>query len=837
MVRPAPARVRRGGGLTAGPPTKSRSRPVDARVKVAVIGGGAAGCSVAYHLTRLGCADVAILEADDLTSGSTWHAAGLCTQYHSRLNLMRLTKASVELYDSGLAADIGADVGYHRCGSLRLARTPQRLDELHARQAMADSLGVPFEIVGPERVAELWPLAVVGGVLAAAWLPTDGWIDPARLAHAYADGARQRGATIVRHAPVSALSRARGGWTVETAAGIIVADVVVNAAGQWAREVGRLAGVELPISPLSHQYLATVPVPAVVALDRELPALRDPEGSFYVRQDQGGLLVGPFEREPLTWALDGIPDGFHGRLLEPDLGQVQTVLEAVSLLVPAFADAGIRTVVHGPDGYTPDGLCLMGPVPDVPGFHVLAGFSIFGIVFSGGAGRYAAEWILDGQPSDSMWDVDVRRFGAYAGAVSYTAARAREAYEREYAIHFPHEELPAGRPLKTGPLYDRLAARGAVFGVRSGWERPLYFTTDPSSEREGSFRREKWHDRVGEECTAVAAGVGVLDQTSFGKYEISGPRAAELLDHLAANRLPSADGRIALTQLCNAAGGVECDLTVTRLAADRYYVVSAAATETHDLAWISDHAPASGVSIRNVTPSVGVLTVAGPNSRALLQRLSRADCSNSALPFFRALDTCVGAAPVRILRLSYVGELGYELHHPVEYQRHLYDRFLDAGTDLGLVDFGYRALEAMRLEKCYRLWGTDLSSDVTPLEAGLERFVRLDGRTFVGRDALAAQLEAGVRRVLCCLDVDVAPDADAADAHAYEPVAREGVHLGWVTSGGYGHRVQRSLALAYLPVEHSRPGTELTVRILGSDRPAKIVAQPVYDPGDGRLRA
>ncbi|MHB8506050.1 MAG: FAD-dependent oxidoreductase, partial [Acidimicrobiales bacterium] len=615
----------------------------------------------------------------------------------------------------------------------------------------------------------------------------------------------------------------------------------------------RLAGVELPVTPLLHQYLTTVPMPAVSHLARELPVLRDPEGSFYVRQDQGGLLVGPFERKPRAWGLDGIPDGFHGRLLEPDLDQIQDVLSVVAQRVPAFAGAGIRTVVHGPDGYTPDGLCLMGPVPDVPNFHVLAGFSIFGVVFSGGAGRYAAEWVVDGQPGDSMWDVDVRRFGAYAGSASYASARAAESYEREYAIHFPHEELAAGRPLRTDPLYDRLAARGAVFGARSGWERPLYFTTDPSSADpssaypsgtypscaylscggEGSFRREKWHDRVAEECVAVAAGVGVLDQTSFGTYEVNGPRAAELLDHLSANRLPPADGRIALTQLCNRAGGVECDLTVTRLASDRYYVVSAAATETHDLAWITDHAPLSGVEIGNLTAAVGVLTLAGPDSRSLLQRLTQADCSDAALPFFRALDGRVGAAPVRIMRLSYVGELGYELHHPVEYQRHLYDRLLDAGADLGLVDFGYRALESMRLEKCYRLWGTDLSSEVTPLEAGLERFVRLEGRTFVGREALAAQAEAGVRRVLCCLDVD----ASDADAHRYEPVSRDGVHVGWVSSGGYGHRVGRSLALAYLPVEHAAPGTELDIQILDSARPATVVAQPVYDPGNLRLRA
>ena len=394
----------------------------------------------------------------------------------------------------------------------------------------------------------------------------------------------------------------------------------------------------------------------------------------------------------------------------------------------------------------------MGPVPDVPGFHVLAGFSIFGIVFGGGAGKYAAEWILEGQPGDSMWDVDVRRFGSYASGVSYTEARAKESYEREYAVRFPHEELTAGRPLRTDPLYDRLAARGAVFGARSGWERPLFFTPDPGDADELSFRRSKWHDRVGEECRAVARGVGVLDQTSFGTYVVSGRGATTLLDRLSANSLPAADGRIALTQLCNQRGGVECDLTVTRVSADHYYVVSAAATETHDLAWITDHAPPTGVEVTNVTASVGVLTLAGPDSRTLLQRVARTDVSDAGIPFFRAVDTHVGAAPVRVLRLSYVGELGYELHHPVEYQRHLYDLLLDA------------------------------------------------------------------------------------DAHGWEPVQRDAAVVGHVTSGGYGHRVGRSLAFAYLPVEHAAPGTALSVEILGSRRPAVVVAQPVYDPGNERLR-
>jgi dimethylglycine dehydrogenase len=801
------------------------------RTRVAVIGGGVAGCSVLYHLARLGCDDLVLIEASELTSGSTWHAAGLCTQFHSSYNLMKLLRYSVELYDGVLEADSGQPVGYHRCGSIRLGASQDRIDEFQHRRGMAESVGIPFEIIGPDRIAELFPLAVLHGVSAAAYLPTDGHVDPSGLANALVQGAKQRGAQIMRHAQVTSLAFSARRWTAETTAGTVVADVVVNAAGQWAREVGRLAGVELPISPIQHQYLTTAPMPEVQALSRELPVLRDGVGSFYVRQEGPGLLVGPFEPNPLGWAPDGIPAGFHGQLLPPDLERVEDVLAAVADRVPAFGKAGIRSVVNGPDGYTPDGLCLMGPVPGLRNFHVLAGFSIFGIVFGGGAGRYAAEWILDGQPGDSMWDVDVRRFGQYAESVPYTLALARETYQHEYAVHFPHEELPAGRPLKTDPIYDRLAAQGAVFGTRFGWERPLWFSPDGTGQPEKTFRRGKWHQDVAAECQAVRSSVGILDQTSFGKYEVRGPRADAFLDRLCANALPRS-GRITLTQMCNERGGVECDLTITRVADDRFYVVSAAATETHDLEWIRRHIPPDGVVVDNVTSQIGVLTLAGPRARDLLARVAGADCSNRGLPFFSAADMRIGMAPARVMRLSYVGELGYELHHPLEYQRYLHDLLQEAGTDLGITNFGYLALESMRLEKCYRLWGADLSADFTPLEAGMERFVRLQKGDFIGRQALLLQSRDGVRQGLSCLRVE----ADDADAYRYEPVFRGDRQVGYVSSGGYGHRVQASLALAYLPVDCASPGTKLTVEILGSRRSATVVPQPVYDPANSRLQ-
>jgi dimethylglycine dehydrogenase len=550
-----------------------------------------------------------------------------------------------------------------------------------------------------------------------------------------------------------------------------------------------------------------------------------------VRQEGAGLLVGPFERSPKPWALDGVPEDFHARLLPPDLDQIENVLAAAARRIPAFEGAGIKSVVNGPDGYTPDGRCLMGPVPGLRAFHVLAGFSIFGVVFAGGAGRYAAEWIVQGQPSDNMWELDVRRFGDYANPSSFLVAKASQVYEREYAIHYPEEELPAGRPLKTDPLYDRLLDRGAVMGERFGWERPLWFSRDGARD-EYSFRRPNWFSAVGEECAAVRTRVGVLDQTSFAKFMVSGPGGQAFLDRLCANALPPEPGRMALTQMCRPSGGIECDVTVTRLQEDCFYVVSAAATELHDFAWLQMHLPGDGsVRLENVTARDGVLTLAGPKARDLLQRLTDADLSREGFRFFRARRLRIGGVSTLVLRVSYVGELGFELHHLLEYQRDLYDLVLEAGEPLGLVDFGYRALESLRLEKGYRLWGADMSADYTPLEAGLERFVRLDKGDFIGRDALLRQQERGVARRLVCLVVD----ANGADTHAYEPVFDGDRALGYVAAGGYGHFLEQSIAYAYLPSEYAEPGTQLAFDILGERRPATVAAQPIYDPKNERL--
>lgn len=816
-------------------PRSERSSPaarprLPERARVAIIGGGIAGCSVAYHLAQRGCDDVVLLEHNELTSGSTWHAAGLCTQFAANPRTMRLLRRSLDLYEA-LEHDTGHAVGLHRCGSIRLAESPERLDQLHHVRGVAEQVGVPFRLISAQEACELFPLMVGERVRAAAHLPSDGHVDPSGVTTALAAGAVARGATLHRHTAVSALERERGAWMIETTRGALRADVVVNAAGQWARQVGRLAGVELPVVPLEHHYVVTEPLAQLRRGGSELPVLRDPEGSFYARQEGEALLVGPFERNPSPWAVDGIPDGFHGRLLPPRLDAIEDVLVAAARRIPCFETAGLKTLINGPDGYTPDGRALLGPVPGLKDFHVLAGFSIFGIVFGGGAGALAAEWILDGEPSEDAWELDVRRFGPYASARRYLIPKALDAYTREYAIEFPHEERPVARPLKTSPLYDLLGERGAVYGVRSGWERPVFFSRAGARE-EYSYRRASWHEAVRAECVGVRRGVGVLDQTSFAKFEVSGAGAERYLDHLCANTLPADPGGMALTQMCTPEGGVECDVTVTRLTEERFYVVSAAATEAHDDAWLRAHLPGDGsVRLENVSARYGVLTLAGPASRELLAATTDADVSRAAFPFFRCREIEVGMAPVRALRVSFVGELGYELHHPLEYQRHIYEQLLQAGRKLDLIDFGYRALESMRLEKAYRLWGSDLRTDFTPLEAGMDRWVRLE-KPFIGRDALSAVAQnGGPARSLACLTVD----ADGADPHGFEPV-RDGERVvGFVTSGGYGFRVERSIALTYLPRDYCAPGTQLTVEILGERQPAAVAQAPLYDPSNELL--
>jgi dimethylglycine dehydrogenase len=801
--------------------------------RAVVIGGGIVGTSVLYHLAHAGWTDAVLVERAELAAGSTWHAAGNTPHFNTSLNLSRMHLASTALYQR-LEAETGQAVGFHRTGSLRLASVPGRMDEYRRHRGKARAIGLPFEIVDPAEVRRLHPLAETAGLLGAAWNPADGHVDPSSVTRALAAGARARGALVYRHTRVVGLARTAGGeWRVETDRGAIVAEVVVIAAGTWAREVGRLCGLDLPIVPMEHQYLVTEPVPELAALGLEVPILREVDVSYYLRQEGQGFLLGPYEKGARPFGVGGIPPGFGADLLPPDVARLQPIIEGAVARVPALAKAGILRVVNGPITYTPDGNPLVGPAFGLRGVWLACGLS-FGITQAGGAGQYLAEWITEGQPSIDLWEVDPRRYGAYA-TERYAVARAIDIYEDEYAIVYPQDDRPAGRPARTSPLHDRFKAAGAVFGVRNGWERPYWFAPPGVEPRDQpSFRRTNWFPHVAAEARAVRERAGLLELSSFSKYEVSGPGAAAFLDRLCANRLP-APGRVALTQLLNPRGTIECDVTVTRLAPERFLVLSAAVAELHDLDWLLRHAPETGVAIENVTDRWGVLILAGPRAREVLARLSDAELGSAAFPWLAAREITVGHAPVRALRVNFVGELGWELHHPIEYQVGLYQALMDAGRDLGLADFGLRAMDALRLEKGYRVWGADINTEVTPLEAGLERFVAFDKGEFLGRATLLAQRRDGVRKRLATLAVD-ALDADCHGNEAVLVPASDRV-AGITTSGGYAHWLGRSLAVAYLDADQAAVGARLDVEVLGERRPAVVLPEPAFDPENHRPRS
>jgi dimethylglycine dehydrogenase len=802
--------------------------------RAVVVGGGIAGTSVLYHLARAGWTDVVLVERTELAAGSTWHAAGNTPHFNTSLNLSRIHHASTQLYQR-LPAETGQAVGYHRTGSLRLASVPGRMDEYRRHCGKARTIGLPFEVVDPAEVRRRHPLVETAGLLGAAWNPDDGHVDPSSVTRALAAGGRARGAEVYRGTRVVGLGRTVGGeWRVATDQGVILAEHVVIAAGTWARDVGLLCGLELPIVAMEHQYLVTEPVPELTALGAEVPILREVDVSYYLRQEGQGFLLGPYEKGARPFGVGGIPESFGADLLPPDLTRLQPIIEGAMARVPALAKAGILRVVNGPITYTPDGNPLIGPVFGLPGMWLACGLS-FGITQAGGAGQYLAEWMTEGQPSIDLWEVDPRRYGAYA-TERYTVARAIDIYEDEYVIVYPQDDRPAGRPARTSPLYDRFRATGAVFGVRNGWERPYWFAPPGVEPRDQpSFRRTNWFPHVAAEVRAVRERAGLLELSSFSKYEVSGPGAEPFLDRVCANRLPR-PGRVALTQLLNARGAIECDVTVTRLAPDRFLVLSAAVAELHDLDWLLRHAPATGVRIDNVSDRWGVLILAGPRARQVLARLTDADLGNAAFPWFAAREIAVGSAPVRALRVNFVGELGWELHHPIEYQVGLYTALMDAGRGLGLVDFGLRAMDSLRLEKGYRAWGADINTEVTPLEAGLARFVAFDKGDFIGGAALLAQRQAGVRKRLATLEVD-ALDADCHGNEAVWAGSPPERIVGITTSGGYAHWVGKSLAVAYLDADQAAVGTRLTVEILGERRPAVVVPEPLFDPQNRRPRA
>ena len=800
--------------------------------RVVVVGGGILGIGLLYHLTKEGWSDVLLCEKGELTSGSTWHAAGLVPHFNGSLNVARIHFYGTQLYQR-LEAETGQSPGWHGCGAIRLAVDPGQADWYRHVQGLLRYIGAECHLIGPDEVRRLHPLLDPDKVLLAAYTPGDGHTDPSGATQAMAIAARRAGAEICRHTRVvDIIPRPGGEWAVVTEQGTIVAEHVVNAGGCFAPQVGAMVGLNVPVVNMVHQYVVTEPLPEIIGLDRELPIVRDPQASCYYRQEAKGLLVGPYETERAEpWGLAGIDWSFDRALLPSALDRVGRHLELAARRIPAFAGAGILRVVCGLIPHTPDSHMLLGPAPRLRNFWMCCGSGI-GIAQGAGAGRYLAQWMVHGQAEISMREFDPRRFGDWATG-DYCVKRAIDEYQEMYQVRYPGEFRDAGRPIKTSPIYGRLKARGAVFGDVFGWERAKWF--DPRGKGEDySFRRTNWFEPVAEECRAVRERVGVLDLTSFAKFEVVGRDSAAFLDSLCANRLPQRDGRIVLTHMLNHQGGIECEATVTRLGPDRFYLLSAAAAELRDLDWLTHHIPpGADVTVADVTADYGVLVLAGPRSRDVLRKLTPANLESARFPWLSAQELNVLGIPLRALRVSYVGELGWELHHPIAAMPALYDALMHAGAEYGIMDFGTYAVNALRMEKAFRAWGSELTTEISPLEADLERFVGWEKGDFIGRQALLDRRREGLRQRLVYLAVD----AGDADPIGNEPVYEDTRLVGITTGGAFGYTVRQGLAFAYVEPACARSGTRLRVAILGETRPARVLGAPAYDPDGRRLRS
>jgi glycine cleavage system aminomethyltransferase T/glycine/D-amino acid oxidase-like deaminating enzyme len=809
--------------------------------RAVIIGGGVGGTSIAYHLAERGWSDVVLVDRAELTSGSTFHSAGLVGQLRSSVTLTKMMMYGVELYRR-LAAETGTDPAWHEVGSLRLASTKERLEELRRQAGWAKTFGLPLELISAADAMAKFPLLSTDGVLGAVFLPTDGWLDPSGLAQALAAGARSRGVRVQTHSRVVGIATERGrvtGVEIERRGGereTIAAEVVVNAGGMFAPEIGRLAGVNVPIIPMAHEYLFTE---AIDGVRPDLPTMRDPDNLCYFREEVGGLCMGGYERHPAPWSLDGIPADFNGKLLAPDWPRFEEIMAGAIRRVPAIADAGVSRMINGPEAFTPDNEFILGE-SEVRGFFVAAGFCAHGIAGAGGIGRQVASWIVDGEPELDLWKMDIRRFGAQYRSQAFTLARTTEVYQTYYDIHYPNEERQAGRPLRLSPAYSRLVERGAVFGEKSGWERANWFAPNgvdrPELEalRPRGWAGEHWDPAIGAEALATREAAGLFDQSSFAKIEVAGPGACAFLQGLCAGDVDVQPGRIVYTQLLNRRAGIEADLTVTRLGQDRYMIVTGTAVGNHDLGWIRKHLPGDGsVDVRDVTSGRACLGLWGPTAREIVAQLTKDDLSNEAFPFLTAREITIGSVPVLALRVTYVGELGWELYPPAEYGAMLWDALWEAGRAHGLVAAGYRAIDALRLEKGYRVWSSDITPDETPFEAGLGFSVRLDkGSDFIGRDALVAAKAAGPRKRLRCLVLDDPRSVCLGN----EPVRIDGDVVGRVTSGGYGFAVLASIAYAYLPPDVAI-GRRGDVDVFGEWIGFEVAREPLWDPAGERIRA
>jgi len=802
--------------------------------QIVVIGGGIIGCSAAYHLARDHRADVVLLEQGRLTSGSTWHAAGLVGQLRSSASITKVLKYSVDLYKR-LDAETGLETGWKMTGCLRLATTPDRWTEYKRLATTARSFGMEMHLISPAEVARMWPLMNTADLIGASWLPTDGQASPSDITQSLAKGARMHGARIFEGVRVTGFVMDGPRITaLHTNKGTITAEKVVNCAGQWARQVGAMAGITVPLQPIKHQYIVTEPIPG---LSPDAPTLRDPDRRTYFKEEVGGLVMGGYEPHPQPWTTGDVPDDWEFRLFGDDFDHFEQHMEQAMIRVPALAETGVKQMINGSESFTPDGNFILGRAPECANMYVGAGFNAFGIASGGGAGWVLAEWVMTGEAPLDLWAVDILRFSGLHKDRDWVLSRTAEAYGKHYTVAYPHEEYTSGRPRITSPLYDRLMAKGAVFGSKLGWERPNWFADAPGAGDVYSMGRQNWFDAVGAEHRHVRQSVGLFDQSSFAKYEVSGPGAAAALDHLCAGHVSRPPGRVTYTQLLNSRGGIEADLTVARLSAERFYIVTGTGFRSHDLAWIADHLPTDGCTLRDVTEDWGTLSLMGPRSREVLADVAAQDVSNTAFPFGSVQEITIAGVPVRALRLTYVGELGWELHIPIAAIATVFDAVMDAGLAVGIRPVGYRALESLRLEKGYRAWSSDITPSDTPFEAGLGWAVKMKSNTeFIGRAALQAAGPLTKRFVGLTLE------NPAAVLVGRETILRNGIPVGYLTSGGYGYTLDKSIGYGYVRAVEGVSDAFLTsgdyaLVVAAETLPARLTLTAPYDPDNARIKA
>ena len=812
---------------------KTSDANITSHAKVAIIGGGIFGVSLLYHLTKEGWKDIVLLEKGELTSGSTWHAAGQCPHFVGSYNLAKVHYHSTELYKK-LEQETGQSTGWHGCGSLRLAYQQEDLDWFYYVKGILDNVGSPAKIISTQEITNIHPFIKLDGIIGALHTPEDGHTDPSSTTNAMAIGARNGGAKIYRHNRVIDIkSRPSGEWELITEKGNIICEHVVNAAGSYCPEVGHMVGLKnIPSINMIHHYLVTEEHPAIKKLKRELPVVRDPHSSCYLRQEGKGLLIGIYEKDAKCWALDGMDWKFNMELLEPELDRLEEHLKKGMDRIPQFRDVGIKKMICGPITHTPDGNFLAGPAPGLKNFWMFCAASV-GIAQGGGAGKYMAQWMTYGDADINMLEFDPRRYLSWAHK-DYAIAKSIDEYKRMYVTPLPNEGLDVGRPIKKTPIYKKLKDQGAIYIDAFGWERPKWFAETGMQEKY-SYKRSNAFPYVQKECEAVYNSVGVLDLSTFTKCEISGEGSEAFLNRLCANRIPKKDGSIVLTHMLNAKGRIQSELTITRLPNNLFYVLSSTASEIRDFDWFNRHvSEREKVNIKNVTQDYGVLVLVGPKSRTVLSQLTSQNLNNNDFPWLKGKEILINKIPVRALRVNYVGELGWELHHPMDQMVSLYDAIYEVGKKENIVNFGTYAVNSMRMEKAYRGWGSELTGEISLVEAGMDRFFNLKKKNnFFGAKALQEKVQSGVDIKLVYLDVD----ADNADAMGNEPIYHKNKIVGVTTSGSYGFRVKKSLAFAYVKSDLTNAGSELEIAIQGQRRKAKILDSAVYDQDNQKLKA